>query len=108
MNLKHIFLIKFSIFIFIFIIFNFAFSQVKTGEMISFPGVIESIPEDFKFIVINEVRIFISSDTKIVDENGNILKIEELKPRLNVTIEVVRNSNGFFAEKIVLKKLKNK
>ncbi len=85
---------------------NPGFSQVKIGDTISFPGVIESIQKDFKFIVINEVRIFISPDTKIVDENGNILKIKELKSRLNVTIEAIRNPNGLFAKKIVVKRLK--
>jgi hypothetical protein len=85
---------------------NPGFSQVKIGEATSFPGVIESIPADFKFIVINEVRIYISPDTKIVNESGNILKIEELKPRFNVTIEAVRSKDGFYAKKIVVKKLK--
>lgn len=106
MNLIKVFLIQFSIFIVIFLIFNLGWSQVKMGETISFPGVIESIQKDFKFIVINEVRIFISRDTKVVDENGNILKINVLKSRLNVTIEAVRNPNGFFAKKIVVKRLK--
>jgi hypothetical protein len=105
-NLKKIFLIEFAIFILTFLVFNLGFSQVKMGETTSFPGVIESIPADFKFIVVNEVRIYISPDTKIVNENGNILKIEELKPRFNVTIEGVRSKDGFYAKKIVVKKLK--
>jgi hypothetical protein len=78
------------------------------GETISFSGVIESIPAGFKFIVINEVRIYISPETKIFDEKGNILMIDELKSRFNVTIEAVRSKDGFFAKKIVLKKLRNK
>lgn len=106
MNLKKIFLIEFPIFILTFLVFNLGFSQVKMGKTTSFPGVIESIPADFKFIVINEVRIYISPDTKIVNESGNILKIEELKPRFNVTIEAVRSKDGFYAKKIVVKKLK--
>ena len=106
MNFKKIFLIEFAIFILTFLVFNLGFSQVKIGEATSFPGVIESIPADFKFIVVNEVRIYISPDTKIVNENGNILKIEELKPRFNVTIEAVRSKDGFYAKKIVVKKLK--
>ena len=106
MNLKKIFLIEFAIFILTFLVFNLGFSQVKMGETTSFPGVIESIPADFKFIVVNEVRIYISPDTKIVNESGNILKIEELKPRFNVIIEAVRSKDGFYAKKIVVKKLK--
>jgi hypothetical protein len=106
MNSKKIFLIKVAIFILTFPVFNLGFTQVKIGETISFPGVIEKIQEDFKFIVINEVRIFISPDTKIVDEKGKILKINELKLRLNVIIEALRSTEGFFAKKIVVKKLK--
>jgi hypothetical protein len=105
-NLRKIFLIEFAIFILTFLVLNLAFSQVKMGEITSFPGVIESIPADFRFIVINEVRIYISPDTKIVNETGNILKIEELKPRFHVTIEAVRSKDGFYAKKIVVKKLK--
>ena len=85
-----------------------SFSQVKTGEAISFPGVIESIHENFKFIVVNEVRIFIFPNTKITDEKGDILKINHLKPKMNVTIEALRNPNGFFAKKIVVKTSNNK
>lgn len=106
MKSKKNFLIQFAIFILIFLILSFAFSQVKISEAISFSGMIESIEEDFEFMVINEVRIYISSETKIVDEYGNTLKIEQLKPRLNVTVDVVRNPNGLFAKKILLNKKK--
>lgn len=106
MKLRKTLWIEYLIFTITLLFLSPSFSQVKVGETISFPGVIESIEENFKFIVINEVRIFISPDTKIVDEEGDILKIEQLKPRLNVTIEAVRNPNGFFAKKIVLKKKK--
>jgi hypothetical protein len=83
-----------------------SFSQVMIGETLSFPGMIESIQEDFKFVVINEVRIFISSDTKVVDEKEDVLKINDLKPKMNVTIEAFRNKDGFFAKKIIVKKMK--
>jgi hypothetical protein len=106
MKLIRIFLIQFAIFVSIFLILGFAFSQVKRGDTISFSGMIESIGEDFEFIVINEARIFVSSETKIFDEKGNVLKIEELKPKLTVTIEAVRNPNGFLGKRIILNKLK--
>lgn len=105
MNLMRVFLIHFTIFIVIFVAFNLGLPQVRIGEAISFPGVIESVQKDYKFIVINEVKIFISRDTKVVDENGNTLKINVLKSRLHVTIEALRNPNGFFAKKVVIKKL---
>jgi len=106
MNLLRVYLIHFTIFIVVFATFSPGFSQVRIGETISLSGVVESVQKDFRFLVMNEVRIFISRDTKVVDESGNTLKISVLKSRLNVTIEAVRNPNGFFAKKIVLKSLK--
>ena len=82
--------------------------QGKKEEIISFPGVIESIDKNFKFIVVNEARIFVTADTNIVDEKGNILKMDDLKPKLSIVVEAFRNPNGFFAKKIVIKTLKRK
>jgi hypothetical protein len=79
---------------------------VKIGETISFSGVIESIHKDFSFIVINEVRIYISPDTKIIDEGGGILQKGELQSRRKVIIEASRGKEGFYAKKIILKKKK--
>jgi len=71
-------------------------------EVASYSGVIKSIDKDFKFIVVNDVKVLISDNTKIVDEKGNILRMNDLKPGLSVAIEGVRSSNGFFAKKIVI------
>ena len=71
-------------------------------EAASYSGVIKSIDKDFKFIVVNDVKVLISDNTKIVDEKGNILRMNDLKPGLSVAIEGVRSSNGFFAKKIVI------
>jgi hypothetical protein len=106
MKLKRALSIDLASFVITLLFLSQSFSQGRIGEIISFPGVIQSVQEDFKFIVINEVRIFISPDTKIVDESGKILKRDELKSRLHVDIEAVRNPNGFFAKKIALQKLK--
>jgi len=86
-------------------IFNPGFNQVKKEEVMSFPGVIENVDKDFKFIV-NETRILLSTATKIVDEKGNAFKINDLKPKLNVAIEVIRNPDGFLAKRIVVKTTK--
>jgi hypothetical protein len=107
MKLKRTLLIKFVILMMTLLFLNPCFSQLKMGETISFPGVIESIPEDFSFIVVNEMRIFVSPDTKIVNEKGVILNTDALKSRLNVIIEVFRGKEGFYAKKIILK-MKNK
>ena len=85
-----------------------SFSQMKKEEIVSFPGVIESIPEGSKFIVVNEMRIFVLPVTNIVDENGTLLNLSDLKPKLNVTIEALHNAEGFFARKIVVRALKRK
>jgi hypothetical protein len=66
MGLRKIFLIKLFIVIFTLLIFNSGFSQVKKDEIFSFPGIIESIDKNFKFIIVNEARIFISNNTKII------------------------------------------
>src|SRR5512139_2860762 len=71
-------------------------------EATSYSGVIKSIDKDFKFVVVNDAKVLISDHTKVVDEKGNILRMNDLKPGFSVTIEGVRSSDGFFANKILL------
>jgi len=71
-------------------------------EATSYSGVIQNIDNDFKFIVVNGAKILISGDTRIVDEKGNTLKIDDLKPKLSAIIEGVRSPEGFWAKKIVI------
>lgn len=88
------------------LIFNTSFAEVKKTGTISFSGVVENVHEDFQFIIVNEVKIFISSNTQIVDEYRNVLTASDLKPKLHVAVEASRNSSGFLAQKIVIKKRK--
>lgn len=104
MNLKNIFFTKFSIFIFILFMFNSGFSQGKKEEIILFSGIITTISNDYKLIVVHDVNILISSDTKIVNEKGKSLKINELRPELFVKVEGVQSPNGFLAKRIIVKK----
>ena len=104
MNSRRMFLVMFVIFMFIPLGENFGFSQVKKEEIIFYSGIIKSISKDYKFIVVYEDKILISSDTKIVNEKGKTLKIEDLRPELYVAIEGVPNPKGFLATKIVVKK----
>ena len=90
------------------LIFSPSFSQPIKEEILTFPGIIESIDGNLKFIVVNEVQIMISPDTKIVDEKGNTLSLKDLKPKLHVTIEALRNFDRFSAKKIVVKTIKRK
>jgi hypothetical protein len=77
-------------------------------EAISYSGVIESVDKDFKFIVVNGANMLISKDTTIVDEKGNILKRDDLKPKLSVVIEGLRSSDGFLVRKIIITTPKKK
>jgi hypothetical protein len=107
MKLIRTLLIEFVIFILVLLFLHPCFPQVKMGETISFPGVIESISDDFSFVVINEARIFTSPDTSIVNEKGDILKRASLRPRIQVIVGATQMREGFYANKITMKK-KNK
>ena len=103
MRLERVSLIRFFTFTLAFTIFICGFQAIKI-ETIS--GVIEGLDKNSKSIVVNNTQILISSQTKVVDEKGNILKIEDLNPNLPVSIQGIRNPNGFAAMKIVVKTLK--
>ena len=102
MNLRKGFSTTVVVFIITFLIFNPSFSQVKKEERSSISGIIESIPEDFKFIIVKDTKVFITPNTKIVDKEGNLLKANDLKPKFYVKIEALRKSNSLFANKIVV------
>jgi len=104
MKLQRILLLKLVVVILTLFIFHPGFSQVTREETISFSGQIDNIPKDSKFIVVNERRVFISSNTKIASEKGNILKMNDLRIRLYVAIEGVRKPDGIYAKKITVMK----
>jgi hypothetical protein len=100
-------LIKSVMFMFTLLIFLPGFQGIKQ-ETISYSGVIENIDKDFKFIVVNGAKILISGNVTIVDEKGNILKADALKPRHSVVIEGISSPQGFLAKKIVVTTPKKK
>jgi len=102
MKLQKILLLKLMVVIVTLFILHPGFSQVKREEAISFSGAIDSIPKDPKFIVVNERRVFISSNTKIANAKGSILKRNDLKRGLRVTVEGLQRPEGVFAEKITV------
>ena len=104
MRLEKALLINFTIFLLSLLIISTSFSQVKKGEIIPFTGTIKII--SYNFIVVNEINIAISSETRIYDEKGNTLKLHDLKSGLYVAVDTIRNLDGFLAKKIVVKKLK--
>jgi hypothetical protein len=107
MKLEKAYFVKFAMFMLTLLIFLPGIQGIKQ-EAISYSGVIESIDKDFKFIVVNGAKMLISGNTKIVDEKGNILKMDDLKPKLSVVIEGVRGPEGFLAKKIVITTPKKK
>jgi hypothetical protein len=82
---------------------NLSYAQTNVGPTMTFPGVIEKISGNFKFVVVNEAKILLSSGTQIMDDRGNTLTVSDLKPRSPITIEVLKSPRGFLAKKIVLK-----
>ena len=102
MKLQNILLLKLIVVIPILFIFHPGYAQVKKEGAISFSGTIDSIPNDQKFIVVNETRVFISSNTKIANAKGSILKKDDLKKGFRVSIEGVQKPEGIFAGKITV------
>lgn len=104
MNLQRIFLIKFLILTLTLVLFSPCFSQVKKEGSIRFSGAIESISGDLESIVVNEVRIFFSPSTAIVNEKENLLEKGALKLREKVVVEASRTQKGLIAKRIVVMK----
>lgn len=106
MNSQRVFLAPTILLIVTLLIVTPSFSQVKKGEMVFHSGTIKSISKDLRIVVVNDVNILISSETKIFDEKGNTLKINSLKQKLYVVVEGFENTDGILAKKIVIKELR--
>ena len=76
-------------------VLSVGFSEVKRGAILSFPGMIEQVGPEFKFIVVNEAKILITPQTVITDRNGTAAKTSELKARRPVRIDVLRSRGTF-------------
>jgi len=83
------------------VIFSTAVSEVKRGEIISFPGMIEQVGPEFKFIVVNEAKILITPQTIIADRNGIAAKTSELKARRWIRIDAFQKQGHFVAQTII-------
>jgi hypothetical protein len=94
----------FFILLSIFIIYELSFAQMKSRETFFFSGTISSIAKDYKSFVANKRTVLISPNTRIFDQNGNILKIDDLKINLYVAIDAIYDPNGLLATKIVIVK----
>ncbi len=79
---------------------------ITTAGQFTILGNVESVAGDFKFIVVNKVKILITSETRITDEGGKNYIKEGLKANLPVTIEVIQKPEGLVAKKIVVREIR--
>ena len=100
MNAQRFSLIKSFTFMLILLICLCGFQVMPVGTI---SGVIERTDNDSNSIVVNGTKVLISSDTKIVDEKGNIVRNEDLSSNSPITIDGVHRPNGFSATKILVK-----
>lgn len=82
------------------------FAQVAKREVTSFPGVIDQVSEEAKYIVVNETMFSLLPGTKVADEWGTPLRISDLRRGLRVTLGVVKQSSGYGVREIVVKQKK--
>jgi antitoxin component YwqK of YwqJK toxin-antitoxin module len=85
-----------------FTLFEVCFSQFKAGEEISFSGVIHHISKENQNIVINGKNFILPSDSKIIDQKGNPLNINELKSNQSVALDATYHSKGITIKKITV------
>ena len=76
--------------------------QVKKMETVSVNGALERIDPKKKVIVVNQIKMELSPDTRIVDEKGNDVKWDQLKPATPLTAETIRMPDGYKVIKITV------
>jgi len=82
---------------------DIGFPQTRGGnETISLSGIVKEVSWDHMSIVVNGKNFLMSHDTKIVDQKGNRLKIDEIKKNVDIAIDVIPHPNGFIIKEIVV------
>jgi hypothetical protein len=77
------------------------FTQDKGEKVVTFSGLIQAVPKDESFIVINEAKVLVTG-AMIVSDTGSTLSTSDLKPKLYVTVEAVQRRSGIFARKVTV------
>ena len=77
------------------------FPQDKGEKVRTFSALIQAVPKDAAYIIINEAKVVVSG-AKIVSDTGSVLGIGDLKPRLYVTVEAIKRPDGFYAKKVTV------
>jgi hypothetical protein len=103
MNVRKLFGVELLIVILALSFVGPAFSQGRPSKTIAHAGVIEWVSKDFKFIGINERKVLISPQSKILDDQGNSLKVTELRRGRRVVVEMVRMPGGSVEKRIIIK-----
>jgi hypothetical protein len=102
MTIKVVLLISFVLFTNL-LNFDIGFTQTRGGgETISLSGIVKDVTWDHKSIVVGGKSFFISSETKVIDQKGNRLKIDDIKKNADVAIDVIPHPNGFIINEIVV------
>jgi hypothetical protein len=104
MNLKKVFFVKLLVLILVLSFTGPAFTQGKPSKRVVRAGAIEWVSRDFKYIGINEGKVLITPQTKVLDEKGNSLDIRELRRGRHVVVELILNSSGSAEKRIIIKK----
>jgi hypothetical protein len=71
-------------------------------DTIFFSGFVKNVSWDQNSIVVAEKKLFISKDTKIIDQKGNRLKLEDIRKGVEVAIDAIRQPKGLIIREIVV------
>jgi len=77
------------------------FSQDRGEKVSTFSALIQDVPKNTNYIIINEAKVLVSG-AMIVSDTGSALGISDLKPRRYVTVEAVKRPDGFYAKKVTV------
>ncbi|MDI6762084.1 MAG: hypothetical protein QME83_03535 [Thermodesulfobacteriota bacterium] len=102
MTIKVVLLISFALFANL-LYSDIVFTQTRGGgETISLSGIVKDVTWDHKSIVVGGKSFFISRDTKVIDQKGNRLKIDDIKKNADVAIDAIPHPTGFIIKEIVV------
>ena len=82
---------------------NAGFGQTKGGkETIFLSGMIKEVSWDHQSIVINGRKFSISRETRIEDQKGNRLRLDDVKINYEFSLDAIQHPNGYLIKKMVV------
>jgi len=106
MGLIKVFLIKLLVILSVISMVQTVCSETVNGPGISVTGTVLGLSQNFEWLTLFEKSIRLTSGTVFLDEDGNKMRVQDLKPGLLVTVEAVADAKGFLAKRIVIQKLR--